>query len=137
MRLKPVASVVLSCPGFTSPFVFAEDVMVVTASGYEKKITNAAASVSVISQQELQTNKYNDLGEALRAVEGVDVESSTGKTGGLEISICGMPASYTLILIDGIRQNGSSDVTRGHLKVASRLAIRPLHSANSTKESVA
>lgn len=79
MRLKPVASVVLSCLGFSSPLVFAEDVMVVTASGYEKKITNAAASVSVISQQELQTNKYNDLGEALRSVEGVDVESSTGK----------------------------------------------------------
>ena len=62
MRLKPVASVVLSCLGFSSPLAFAEDVMVVTASGYEKKITNAAASVSVISQQELQTNKYNDLG---------------------------------------------------------------------------
>ncbi|MDU3159175.1 MAG: TonB-dependent receptor plug domain-containing protein, partial [Hafnia alvei] len=89
MRLKPVASVVLSCLGFSSPLVFAEDVMVVTASGYEKKITNAAASVSVSSQQELQTNKYNDLGEALRSVEGVDVESSTGKTGGLEISIRG------------------------------------------------
>ncbi|VDZ58718.1 bifunctional enterobactin receptor/adhesin protein [Citrobacter freundii] len=39
MRLKPVASVVLSCLGFSSPLVFAEDVMVVTASGYEKKIT--------------------------------------------------------------------------------------------------
>ena len=34
-----------------------------------------------------------------------------GKTGGLEISIRGMPASYTLILIDGVRQGGSSDVT--------------------------
>lgn len=76
-----------------------------------KKITNAAASVSIISQEELQSNQYHDLGEALRAVEGVDVESGTGKTGGLEISIRGMPASYTLILIDGIRQNGSSDVT--------------------------
>lgn len=42
---------------------------------------------------------------------GVDVESGTGKTGGLEISIRGMPASYTLILIDGVRQGGSSDVT--------------------------
>lgn len=84
MRIKPLASLVLSCLGATSFNVFAEDVMVVTASGYEKKITNAAASVSVISQQELQTNKYNDLGDALRAVEGVDVESSTGKTGGLK-----------------------------------------------------
>lgn len=126
MRLKPVASVVLSCIGFTSPFVFAEDVMVVTASGYEKKITNAAASVSVISQQELQTNKYNDLGEALRSVEGVDVESSTGKTGGLEISIRGMPASYTLLLIDGIRQNGSSDVTPNGFSAMNTSFMPPL-----------
>ncbi|RVS91884.1 TonB-dependent receptor [Citrobacter freundii] len=126
MRLKPVASVVLSCLGFSSPLVFAEDVMVVTASGYEKKITNAAASVSVISQQELQTNKYNDLGEALRSVEGVDVESSTGKTGGLEISIRGMPASYTLILIDGIRQNGSSDVTPNGFSAMNTSFMPPL-----------
>lgn len=100
--------------------------MVVTASGYEKKITNAAASVSVISQQELQTNKYNDLGEALRSVEGVDVESSTGKTGGTEISIRGMPASYTLILIDGIRQNGSSDVTPNGFSAMNTSFMPPL-----------
>ena len=85
--------------------------MIVSASGYEKKLTNAAASVSVISQEELQSSQYHDLAEALRSVEGVDVESGTGKTGGLEISIRGMPASYTLILIDGVRQGGSSDVT--------------------------
>ena len=126
MRLKPVASVVLSCIGFSCTNAFAEDVMVVTASGYEKKITNAAASVSVISQQELQTNKYNDLGEALRSVEGVDVESSTGKTGGLEISIRGMPASYTLILIDGIRQNGSSDVTPNGFSAMNTSFMPPL-----------
>lgn len=126
MRLKAVASVVLSCLGFSSPLAFAEDVMVVTASGYEKKITNAAASVSVISQQELQTNKYNDLGEALRSVEGVDVESSTGKTGGLEISIRGMPTSYTLILIDGIRQNGSSDVTPNGFSAMNTSFMPPL-----------
>ncbi|EMU1127618.1 TonB-dependent receptor [Citrobacter sp. CK184] len=126
MRIKPLASLVLSCLGATSFNVFAEDVMVVTASGYEKKITNAAASVSVISQQELQTNKYNDLGDALRAVEGVDVESSTGKTGGLEISIRGMPASYTLILIDGIRQNGTSDVTPNGFSAMNTSFMPPL-----------
>lgn len=37
MRIKPLASLVLSCLGATSFNVFAEDVMVVTASGYEKK----------------------------------------------------------------------------------------------------
>ena len=35
----------------------------------------------------------------------------TGKTGGLDISIRGMPSDYTLILIDGRRQNVAGDVT--------------------------
>ena len=126
MRIKPIASLIFPCLGVASFNVFAEDVMVVTASGYEKKIANAAASVSVISQQELQTNKYNDLGDALRGVEGVDVESSTGKTGGLEISIRGMPASYTLILIDGIRQNGTSDVTPNGFSAMNTSFMPPL-----------
>ncbi|MCL6325044.1 TonB-dependent receptor [Pectobacterium polaris] len=96
----------------SAPVIAAQDdTMVVTASGYEQKITEAAASISVVSQDELTKRKYNDLGEALSDVEGVDVRSSTGKTGGLDISIRGMPSDYTLILVDGIRQNGSSDVT--------------------------
>lgn len=111
MRVTTLASVAIPCLGFSVSSMAAEDVMVVTASGYEKKLTSAAASVSVISQEDLRSSQYHDLGEALRSVEGVDVESGTGKTGGLEISIRGMPASYTLILIDGVRQGGSSDVT--------------------------
>ncbi len=111
MRVTTLASVAIPCLGFSVSSMAAEDVMVVTASGYEKKLTSAAASVSVISQEDLRSSQYHDLGEALRSVEGVDVESGTGKTGGLEISIRGMPASYTLILIDGVRQGGSRDVT--------------------------
>ncbi|ENP1644967.1 TonB-dependent receptor plug domain-containing protein, partial [Escherichia coli] len=111
MRITTLASVVIPCLGFSASCMAAEDVMIVSASGYEKKLTNAAASVSVINQEELQSSQYHDLAEALRSVEGVDVESGTGKTGGLEVSIRGMPASYTLILIDGVRQGGSSDVT--------------------------
>jgi outer membrane receptor for ferrienterochelin and colicins len=88
-----------------------DDVMVVTASGYEQKLREAAASISVISQEELSRRNYTDLASALSDVEGVDVNSTTGKTGGLDISIRGMSSSYTLILIDGIRQNGTSDVT--------------------------
>ncbi len=86
MRITTLASVVIPCLGFSaSSIAAAEDVMIVSASGYEKKLTNAAASVSVISQEELQSSQYHDLAEALRSVEGVDVESGTGKTGGLDI----------------------------------------------------
>ncbi|KFC94507.1 TonB-dependent outer membrane ferrienterochelin/colicin receptor [Leminorella grimontii ATCC 33999 = DSM 5078] len=97
----------------SAPAVSADDnsVMVVTASGYEQKLKDAAASVSIVSQEDLSQRNYSDLAEALSDVEGVDVNSTTGKTGGLDISIRGMPSSYTLILVDGIRQNGTSDVT--------------------------
>lgn len=125
MRIAKLVSLAFPCLG-VSLSAAADDVMIVSASGYEKKITNAAASVSIISQEELQSNQYHDLGEALRAVEGVDVESGTGKTGGLEISIRGMPASYTLILIDGIRQNGSSDVTPNGFSAMNTSFLPPL-----------
>ncbi|WP_408619061.1 TonB-dependent receptor [Celerinatantimonas sp. YJH-8] len=86
-------------------------VMVVTANGYQKKITDSPASISVISQQDLQTKNYMNLGEALSGIEGVDVRSDTGKTGNLSVSIRGMPSNYTLILIDGVRQSASTDTT--------------------------
>ena len=41
----------------------------------------------------------------------IDVLGGTGKTGGLDISIRGMPSEYTLILIDGRRQNTAGSVT--------------------------
>lgn len=108
---KKTAIALLTTIASANTFATEEDVMVVTASGYEQKKRDAAASISVISQEELSKQKYTDLASALGDVEGLDVRSTTGKTGGLDISIRGMSSSYTLILIDGIRQNGTSDVT--------------------------
>ncbi|MBS67622.1 TonB-dependent receptor [Pseudomonas stutzeri] len=84
---------------------------VVSASGFEQKITEAPASISVISQEDLQQKRYNNLAQALEDVEGIDVRQGTGKTGGLNISIRGLPSEYTLILIDGRRQNTAGNVT--------------------------
>jgi len=103
-----------------------DETMVITASGYEQKLTNAPASISVINQQELQTKNYSDLGEALSGLEGVDVRGGTGKTGGLDISIRGMPGNYTLILIDGIRQNASSDATPNGFDTLNTAMMPPL-----------
>ncbi|MDO6460641.1 TonB-dependent receptor [Granulosicoccaceae sp. 1_MG-2023] len=100
-----------------SPGLFAEsqptelEEVVISASGFEQKVTDAPASISVIGQQTLQQNQYANLAEALESVEGVDVRQSTGKTGGLDISIRGLPGEYTLILIDGRRQNAPDGVT--------------------------
>lgn len=100
--------------------------VVVSASGFEQKITDAPASISVISSQDLQQKRYNNLAQALGDVEGIDIGQSTGKTGGLNISIRGMPSQYTLILIDGRRQNAAGNVTPNGFGETSTSFMPPL-----------
>ncbi|NQE61713.1 TonB-dependent receptor domain-containing protein [Caulobacter sp. RHG1] len=87
------------------------DSLVVTAAGFEQKIVDAPASITVIPRQELEEMRAASLAEVLSTVEGVDVGGAVGKTGGLTINIRGMGSDYTLILIDGRRQNTAGSVT--------------------------
>lgn len=84
--------------------------VVVTATGFEQKITDAPASISVVSAEELQQRPYLTLIDAVRDLEGVDVGETSDKTGQRTISIRGMGSDYTLVLIDGKRQNNHGDI---------------------------
>lgn len=84
--------------------------IVVTAAGYEQKITDAPASISVVTEEELRQRPYMTLIDAVRDIEGVDVGETSDKTGQRTISIRGMGSDYTLILIDGKRQNNHGDI---------------------------
>ena len=86
------------------------DAVVVTAAGFEQKITDAPASISVVTRGELQQRPYLTLIDAVRDLEGVDVGETSDKTGQKTISIRGMGSDYTLILIDGRRQNNHGDI---------------------------
>ncbi|HMN43223.1 MAG TPA: TonB-dependent receptor [Povalibacter sp.] len=84
--------------------------VVVTAAGFEQKIVDAPASISVVSAEELHKRPYITLIDAVRDLEGVDVGETADKTGQRTISIRGMGSDYTLILIDGKRQNNHGDI---------------------------
>ncbi|WP_084360704.1 TonB-dependent receptor domain-containing protein [Hydrogenophaga palleronii] len=84
--------------------------VVVSASGFEQKITDAPASISVITQEELAKRPYVTLLDAVRDIEGVDVGETRDKTGQGTISMRGMGSDYTLILVDGKRQNNHGDI---------------------------
>lgn len=84
--------------------------IVVTAAGFEQKITDAPASISVVTAEELTQRPYITLIDAVRDLEGVDVGETSDKTGQRTISIRGMGSDYTLILIDGKRQNNHGDI---------------------------
>lgn len=83
---------------------------VVTASGYEQDIKTAPASISIIPKEEILTRPIRDIGDAVQDVPGVYVEQD--KTGQNSISMRGLGSEYTLILIDGKRQN----TTRGFVQ---------------------
>ena len=80
---------------------------VVSATGYEQSIKAAPASISVIPQEEILTRPIRDIGDAVQDVPSVYVEQD--KTGQNMIQMRGLSSDYTLILIDGKRQN----TTRG------------------------
>lgn len=100
--------------------------MVVTATGYEQSLNSAPASISVVTREELEQNQFSNIAEAIKDIPGVDIRSGTGKTGGFNISIRGMPSAYTLILIDGRRQNASGDVTPNGFGETSTSFMPPL-----------
>ena len=82
------------------------DTSVVSATGYEQDTREAPASVSVTTARELQTKPYNDIGSAIGDVPGVDIGFT--KMGNTSVSIRGFDSAYTLILVDGKRQNVST-----------------------------
>lgn len=102
------------------------DNMVVTATGYEQTLNSAPASISVVTRDELEQQQFSSIAEAIADVPGVDVRAGTGKTGGYNISIRGMPSEYTLVLIDGRRQNTSGDVTPNGFGETSTSFMPPL-----------
>ncbi len=85
--------------------------VVVTASGFEQSIREAPASITALTREQLEKERFGNLAQALESVEGIDVGAAGDKTGGLNISIRGMPSDYTLVLIDGRRQNAAGSVT--------------------------
>ena len=127
----------LALLGATSTAVFANtstdststhqlSTIVVSAAGFEQKIKDAPASITVISAEDLKNKRINSIADALVDVEGVDISPTAGKTGGLNIRIRGMDAEYTLVLIDGRRQNSTGDITPNGFGESNNSFIPPI-----------
>lgn len=77
--------------------------VVVSATATERPLADAPATVTVITGDELQQRPVQDLADALRDTPGIMVGGVGLNRRG--ISIRGMPAEHTLILMDGKRVN--------------------------------
>jgi outer membrane receptor for ferrienterochelin and colicins len=105
------------------------DTVVVTPSGFEQPLATAPASITIITREELEERRVTNLAEALRGVEGVNVvplDARDGKTGNQSISLRGLPREYTLILIDGVRQNPLGNVTPNSFNDSQSVFLPPV-----------
>ena len=100
--------------------------IVVSAAGYEQKIKDAPASITVITAEDFKNKRINSIADALVDVEGVDISPSAGKTGGLNIRIRGMDSEYTLVLVDGRRQNSTGDISPNGFGESNNSFIPPI-----------
>lgn len=75
--------------------------IVVTAAGYEQDVTQAPASMTVVTREELDKREYTDIIDVLRNAPGVVI---TGSGASQTVSIRGMSSGYTLFLVNGKRQ---------------------------------
>ncbi|WP_158654723.1 MULTISPECIES: TonB-dependent receptor domain-containing protein [unclassified Helicobacter] len=82
------------------------DSIVTSATGFEQDRKDAPATISVVTSEEILSRPIKDLGDAVQDVPGVYVEQT--KTGQNQIYMRGLGSEYTLILIDGRRQNVNS-----------------------------
>lgn len=72
--------------------------IVVTAAGYQQRIIDAPASISVVTRDELEKQQYTTIVDAMANIPGVYV---TGGSNMQDISVRGMSDDYTLYLVDG------------------------------------
>ncbi|MDL2269078.1 TonB-dependent receptor [Desulfosarcina sp. OttesenSCG-928-A07] len=77
------------------------DTLVVTASGFEQDIRDAPASISIITREELETQPFFNLADAVKDATGLNYVGGSGNE--KDITIRGLPGEYTLILVDGKR----------------------------------
>ena len=82
-----------------------DDTVVITASGTEQLRTTVNESVAVLDAEQIRTMGANSLGDVVRAVPGLNVES-TGREGSLaSLFTRGGESDYNLVIIDGTRVN--------------------------------
>jgi len=88
-------------------FLNAELITIETASGLEESLTDAPATMVVVTAQEIKQRGYNDLTEVIRDLPGFDVSiaNGTGYMGAYQRGYRTPITNRTLFMINGIVDN--------------------------------
>ncbi|MGF1623193.1 MAG: TonB-dependent receptor plug domain-containing protein [Rhodomicrobiaceae bacterium] len=79
--------------------------IVISASRFAEAESKVGSAVTVISRDEIEAAKADNVAELLETVAGVSVNQAGGIGGTANVTIRGAEPDHTLVLIDGVRIN--------------------------------
>ena len=82
-----------------------DDVIVVTASGFEQPRSETGQAIDIVDRERLDQLQSATIGDALQNLPGVTVATRGGLGGQTSAFLRGGNSSQTLVLIDGVRIN--------------------------------
>ncbi|MBU0654158.1 MAG: TonB-dependent receptor [Gammaproteobacteria bacterium] len=96
-----------------SPIVLAEDAteleeIVVTADRKARTVDETLAPVTIITRQDIEKYQASDIADVLRRVPGINIKNDGGAGKNTGIQIRGNNANQTLILLDGLKINSTT-----------------------------
>ncbi|MCL1972691.1 MAG: TonB-dependent receptor [Endomicrobia bacterium] len=104
-----------------------DDTVFLTLTKYEEKIEKLPANVTVITREEIENKRVQNLGELLQNQAGINVRINGSIGAVTSVSIRGASSLQTLLLIDGRRANdiglGSADFTALPVTIIERVEI--------------
>lgn len=108
---KPLAicvAIAISQQAFAEQAVFSMERVQVTATRSQQSIQDTAASVTVISDKEIEENMSNSIADLFQYTPGVDVQTNS-RQGIQSINIRGIEGNQIKILVDGVSQPSQYD----------------------------
>jgi len=105
LNLAITASILLA----SNTLVAADDKsIIVTATRTTQTTDDSLASVTIITQQQIEQKQAQNIPELLNGIQGIDISNSGGLGQSTSIYMRGTNASHVLILIDGIRMGSAT-----------------------------
>ncbi|HLZ08360.1 MAG TPA: TonB-dependent receptor, partial [Chloroflexota bacterium] len=130
---KPTAPKPPEQPAAPQPGVATSTTNVVSPTGIVTPINQVANSVTVITAQDIATQQYRTVPDALNTVPGLNVVQSGGLGAQTSVFIRGTNSNHTKVLIDGIDVSDASTGTFdfAHLLTADMAQIEVLRGPQS------